>query len=228
MHIWDTIVSHCTQTAAMRYFFLEVCFMTNNVSRTRILTECAIMVALASVLSMVKLWQSPYGGSVTCLSMVPIILLSLRRGVKTGLLAGFAHGIIQLLLGLSNLTWIPSPGGIVLCALTDYILPFTLLGLGGLFRNCRFSRKENTNLMIGAVLGALLVTLLRYLSHIVSGAVIWYSLDLEWYADDASHIVNQYGAWAFSVIYNGIYMVPEILATTVATPLLAGALKRVN
>lgn len=202
--------------------------MTNNVSRTRILTECAIMVALASVLSMVKLWQSPYGGSVTCLSMAPIILLSLRRGVKTGLLAGFAHGVIQLLLGLSNLSWIPSPSGILICALTDYILPFTLLGLGGVFCHCHFSRKENANLLIAAALGALLVTLLRYLCHLISGAVIWYALDLQWYADDPGHIVNLYGPWVFSLIYNGIYMVPEILATTVATPLLAKALQRVK
>lgn len=225
MHIWDTFVSHCTQTDAMRYFFFGGLYMTNNLSRTRILTESAIMVALASVLSMVKLWQSPYGGSVTMLSMTPIILLSLRRGVKVGLFAGFAHGIIQLLLGLGNLNWIPSPGGIVICALTDYILPFTLLGLGGIFRNRKFVRE---NLLISAALGALLVTVLRYLSHLISGAVIWYALDLQWYADDAGHIVNQYGAWAFSAIYNGIYMVPEIIATTVATPLLAKALERVK
>lgn len=202
--------------------------MANKISRTRILTECAIMVALATVLSMVKLWQSPYGGSVTMLSMTPIILLSLRRGVKTGLLAGFAHSAIQLLLGLGNLGWIPSPSGIVICALTDYILPFTLLGLAGIFQNVPFSKNDATNKLLSAALGALLVTLLRYLSHIVSGAVIWYALDLQWYADDASHIVNQYGAWAFSAIYNGIYMLPEILATTVATPLLAKALDRVK
>lgn len=202
--------------------------MTNKVSPTRILVESAIMVALSSVLSMVKLWQSPYGGSVTLLSMAPIILLALRRGVKTGLLAGFAHSVIQLLLGLGNVAWIPSPGGIVLCALTDYILPFTLLGLGGLFRNGKFTKNESTNTLIAAALGALLVTVLRYLSHIVSGAVVWYALDLGWYADDPSHIVNLYGPWAFSLIYNGIYMVPEIIATTVATPLIAKALERVK
>lgn len=202
--------------------------MANNNSKTHILTESAIMIALATVLSMIKIWEAPYGGSVTILSMAPIIILSLRRGVKVGLFAGFAHSLIQLLLGLGTVAYVPSAWGIVVCILTDYILPFTLLGLGGIFRNVKFTQNEKANLVLTAALGALLVTLLRYLSHIVSGAVIWYALDLQWYADDPTHLVFQYGAWMFSVIYNGGYMIPEIIATTVGTPLLVGALSRVK
>ena len=202
--------------------------MSTKSSRTRILVESALLVAMATVLSNLKIWQSPYGGSVTLLSMVPIIVLSLRRGIKVGLTAGFVHGLIQLLLGLSNVAWVPTPAGIVICALTDYLLPFTLLGLGGLFRKVKFTGNDTANGMIAAALGALLVTVLRFGSHMISGAVIWYALDLEWYADDPAHIVHLYGPWAFSAVYNGIYMVPEILATTVATPLLAKALSRVK
>ncbi len=203
--------------------------MANKASeKVQILTESAIMIALATVLSLLKIWEAPYGGSVTIVSMAPIIILSLRRGVKTGLLAGFAHSLIQLLLGLNNVAWIPDAGGIVVCILTDYILPFTLLGLGGCFRNVKFTKNDKTNLIIAAIVGTLLVTALRYLSHIVSGAVIWYALDLQWYADDPSHIVHQYGAWLFSVIYNGGYMVPEIITTTIATPILYAALNRVK
>lgn len=199
-----------------------------NKSKIRILTESAIMIALATVLSMFKIWEAPYGGSVTVLSMAPIIILSLRRGVKAGLLAGFVHSLIQLLLGLNNVAWIPDAGGIVVCILTDYILPFTVLGLAGCFRKVKFTGNDTTNLVIAAILGTLLVTLLRYLCHIVSGAVIWYALDLEWYADDPEHIVHKYGAWLFSVIYNGGYMIPEIITTTVATPLLAVAVSKVK
>lgn len=197
-------------------------------SRIRLLCECAIMVALATVLSMLKIWESPYGGSITVLSMAPIILLSLRRGTKTGLAAGFVYALIQLLLGLDDVAWVPSAGGIVLCVLLDYILPFTLLGLGGIFRNVRFTKNDNTNRLLSALLGTLLVTALRYLCHIVSGAVIWYALDLEWYADDPTHIVHKYGPWAFSVIYNGIYMIPEMVATCIGVPLLHRALKNVK
>ena len=200
--------------------------MSTNQSKTHILTESAIMIALATVLSMFRIWEAPYGGSVTILSMCPIILLSMRRGIRVGLPAGFAHSLIQLLLGLNNVAWIPNAGGIVICILTDYLLPFTLLGLGGIFRGVKFSEKELMNLTVSAVLGALLVTLLRYLCHIVSGAVIWYALDLQWYADDPTHIVFRYGAWMFSIIYNGGYMIPEIITTTLGTPLLVRALRR--
>ncbi len=203
--------------------------MANNSSeRIHILAESAIMVALATVLSMLKIWDAPYGGSVTVLSMAPIIVLSMRRGVKVGLLAGFAHSVIQLLLGLSNVAYVPTAWGIVICILTDYILPFTLLGLGGLFRSVKFTQNRYTNILIATALGALLVTVLRYLCHIVSGAVIWYALDLEWYADDPTHIVHQYGPWMFSVVYNGWYMLPEIVATTVGTPLIARAVADVK
>ena len=199
-----------------------------NKTRTHILTESAMMIALATVLSMIKIWEAPYGGSVTILSMAPIILLSMRRGVKVGLIAGFVHSLIQLLLGLNNVAYVPTVSGIIVCVLTDYILPFTLLGLGGIFRNVKFTKNDKTNIFIAAALGALLVTLLRYASHIVSGAMIWYALDLEWYADDPTHLVFQYGAWAFSAIYNGGYMIPEIIATTVGTPILARALSGIK
>ena len=197
--------------------------MENKKINTRLLAECAIMVALAAVLSMLKVWQSPYGGSVTVLSMAPIILLSLRHGVKTGLLAGFAYSLIQLLQGLGNLAWIPTPMGIVLGAMLDYILPFTLLGLGGIFRNA-LEKKP----LLAAMLGALLVTVIRYLCHTVAGVEVWYELDLQWYADDPTHIVNLYGPWLFSIIYSAIYMVPEIIATTFGTGLLHQALRRVR
>ena len=202
--------------------------MATNSSRTHILTESAIMVALATVLSMLKIWEAPYGGSVTILSMAPIIVLSMRRGVKVGLFAGFAHSLIQLLLGLGTVAYVPTPMGIVVCVLTDYILPFTLLGLGGLFRDMKFTKNATTNLFLAAALGALLVTLLRYACHIVSGAVIWYALDLEWYADDPSHIVFQYGPWMFSIIYNGGFMIPEIITTVIGAPILTKALSKVK
>ena len=202
--------------------------MATNTSRTHILTESAIMIALATVLSMLKIWEAPYGGSVTILSMAPIIILSMRRGIKVGLFAGFAHSLIQLLLGLGTVAYVPTPVGIAVCVLTDYILPFTLLGLGGIFRSVKFSKNQTTNLIVAAALGALLVTVLRYICHIVSGAVIWYELDLVWYAEDPTYIVHKYGPWLFSIIYNGGYMLPEIVATVVGTPLLTKALSKVK
>ena len=115
-----------------------------------------------------------------------------------------------------------------LCIFLDYILPFTLLGLGGIFKDVRFTKKARTNVIVAALLGTLLVTLLRFGCHILSGAVIWQALDLEWYADDPTHIVNRYSKWTFSLVYNGWYMVPEIIETAVGTPIIAAALMKVK
>lgn len=194
----------------------------------RILAESAIMVALATVLSLVKVYEAPYGGSVTLLSMAPIIVLSMRRGVKVGLPAGFVYSLIQLLLGLNNVAWVPTPSGIVLCVALDYIVPFTLLGLAGMFRNVKFTGNETANILISAMLGTLLVCLLRYFCHILSGVVVWYALDLEWYADDPDHIVNRFGPWAFSAIYNGSFMLPEAIETVIGVPILTKALSKVK
>lgn len=202
--------------------------MANNKDRIHVLTESAIMIALATVLSMLKVWEAPYGGSVTVLSMTPIIILSMRRGVKAGLFAGFAHSLIQLLLGLNNVSYIPTPTGMLICVLTDYILPFTLLGLGGIFRNVQFSGNDTLNLFLATALGALLVCALRFACHVISGAVIWYALDLEWYADNPDHIVFRYGPWMFSMIYNGGYMLPETITTVIGTPILTKALSKIK
>ena len=186
------------------------------------------MVALATVLSMVKVYEAPFGGSVTLLSMAPIIILSMRHGVKVGLSGAFVYSILQLLLGLGSVAWVPSAEGVVLCVLLDYIIPFTLLGFAGIFRNVRFTKNDVANLVISAILGTILVTALRFVCHIVSGAVIWYALDLEWYADDPTHIVHKYGAWMFSFVYNGTFMIPEIIETVIGVPILCTALRKVK
>ncbi len=193
-----------------------------------VLTECALMIALATVLSLVKLYEAPFGGSVTLISMAPIIIISMRHGVGVGIATGFVHSVIQLVFGLSNVAWVPDITGKLLCIALDYVLPFTLLGLGGMFGNVRFSKNERKNTVVAALLGTLVVTLIRFGCHLISGVVIWHALDLVWYADDPSHIVNLYPQWMFSLIYNGWYMLPEIIITAVGTPILASALMKVK
>lgn len=192
----------------------------------RLLAESAMMIALATVLSLIKVYEAPFGGSVTLLAMAPIILLSLRHGVKTGLPAAFVYSVLQLILGLNNVAWVPSAGGRVLCILFDYILAFTVLGLAGAAGCIRYTGDDKKNLWIAAIVGTLAVVLLRFACHLVSGAVIWYALDLDWYADDPGHIVHRYGAWLFSLVYNAGYMVPEIIETLIGVPVLARALAR--
>lgn len=194
--------------------------------RILLLVESAMMVALGTVLSLIKVYEAPFGGSVTLLSMAPIIILSLRRGVIVGLPAAFVYSVLQLILGLGSVAWVPSAGGRILCILFDYIFAFSVLGLAGAATALRPTGNEKTNLWIAAIVGTLAVVLLRFACHIVSGAVIWYALDLEWYADDPGHIVHRYGAWLFSLVYNAGFMVPETIETVIGVPLLTKALAR--
>ena len=156
---------------------------------TRELVEGGLMVALATVLSYLKLWDAPYGGSVTLLSMVPIILYSLRWGVKPGLVAGLAHALIQLIQGMGDVMYVPTAGGIAAAIILDYLLPFTLLGLGGLFRGVKFTKNNTANLILAAALwrikrprgGQTTTTKLVVWLCLVNGiAWVWCSYLLAW------------------------------------------------
>lgn len=162
--------------------------------RTAILVEGGIMIALSTVLSMIKFLQLPYDGSITLLSMFPVLIFAYRHGTKWGLLCGFAHSLLQLLLGLNALKGISAAtliGAIVL----DYLLAFTVLGLCGLFRG----RKN------GFILGTIVCLVLRFLCHYVSGVILWGV----WAPEGMS-------AYLYSLIYNGSYMGVELITHTIA------------
>ena len=162
------------------------------------MTECAIMVALATGLSLITLFKLPLGGSVTVLSMLPICMLSIRHGLKWGLLGGFLHSAIQLLLDLSAvLSWGLTPAAIVGCFFLDYIVAFTVLGLAGVFR------KHGKT---GMILGICLALFLRFLSHVLSGTIIF----------DVWMPENWSNPFIYSVCYNGSFMLPELVLTCIA------------
>ena len=183
----------------------------------KILCEAAMMVALATVLSMVKVWEAPLGGSVTLFSMVPILICSIVHGVKMGLFSAFAYSLLQLLLGIGTVAYVPDPLGIVLCILLDYILAFTVLGIAGILTGRRLFKNEKLNLYVGVTLGSLLAVILRFVCHLLSGAVVWYSITKEGGWNDA---VFRYGKWAYSFVYNASFMLPEIILTMIAVPLI--------
>ena len=160
--------------------------------RTRKLVEASLLIALATVLSVLKIAELPYGGSITLASMFPILLLSYRHGVCWGLGGATVYAVLQQLLGLKNLTYFTTWQSVVAIIFLDYLIAFAVVGLGGIFR--RVTQKQN--LALGA--GALFVCVLRYFCHVVSGATVWAGLSIP---DSA--------AIAYSLIYNATYMIPE-------------------
>ena len=176
-------------------------------TKTKRLTESALLVAVATVLSVLPLAALPYGGSVTLASMLPILLISWRHGVIFGLFAGSVFGGVQCLLGLSNFSYFTTWQSILAILMLDYILAFAVGGLGGAFR--RFSMRQSTAL----TLGALLVSVLRYLCHVISGATVWAGLSIPTEA-----------ALAYSFLYNATYMLPEAIVLMAAAAYLGSML----
>lgn len=159
----------------------------------RALTEGAIFVALAQVLSYLKLWEMPWGGSVV-LAMVPIVLYAVRWGIVPGLLAGFVFGILQFVFdGGFAIGWQSIIG--------DYLLAFTAIGLAGLVK-----REKNGAIYTGTVIGGLA----RFLVHYVVGATIWAE-----YMPEEFFGMAMKSPWFYSLLYNIAYMGPNTIITLV-------------
>ena len=175
--------------------------MSKTYSKTRILVECALMIALGTVLANIKIYELANGGSVTLFSMVPFILVSFRHGVKWGLFTGFVNSLLQMLLGFYAP---PAPGLLPLVGmiLLDYVLAFTLLGLA-----CVFA-KPFKNRLLGVAVGTAIVCLIRFLCSFLSGVLIWGNLN------------EGLPEWVYSLTYNGSYMLPETILSVVAVVLL--------
>jgi len=140
----------------------------------KMMVEAGVMIALAYVLSLVKIWQAPMGGSVTAGSMIPIILFALRWGYKKGVMVGMIYGVVQFMLGPK---WSYHPISI----LFDYVIAFGVLGFAGIF-------KEG---MKRSILGVVIAISLRYVCHVISGVVVFAS-----YAPDTMSPI------IYSLIYN--------------------------
>ena len=168
------------------------------------ITECAIMLALAIALSFVKLWEMPLGGSVTLVSMLPIFLISIKYGLGTGLGTAFVYSLFQLLQAVMQgdvFIYYQTAFIVVICALFDYVVPFSVLGLSGVF-----ARKTK----FGAYAGLVAVTVARFVCHFVTGVFIWG----QWAPEGMGKVV-------YSIVYNGGFLLPDLaICIAVAIPLL--------
>ncbi len=202
-----------------------------NKTKTRLLTESGVMIALAAILSLIKVFALPYGGSVTLCSMLPIILVGYRNGVRWGVLTAFAYSIIQLILDIpSGIFRGVSLGMVVGVVVFDYLIAFTALGLGGLFKN------KIKNAPLSLVCGALVAMIVRYLAHAVSG-YIFFSEYAEWFFGQEGFAFGQqmlekyHGNTLFviyTLFYNGTFMIPEIIITSIVCVLVVSVLKLVD
>ena len=205
-------------------------------NKTKRLTESAMLIAVAIILELLSKMFIPemtFGGQLTIVSMLPIVLISYRHGVKWGFLAAFAYALIEMVIGAKTVAAAFQPGyfgdaamignAIIMCVL-DYLVAYTLLGLGGIFRN----KIHNPSLSLMA--GALVALGARYVAHIASGYILfagwaeWFFTQEgfpQWGAKLVENLSPQVLGFVYSVVYNGLYMVPEMVFTAIGAFLLA-------
>lgn len=179
-------------------------------NKTKVLVEGAVMVALATVLSYIRVFKLPWGGSITLLSMLPIALFSIRRGLKPGFMASFAFALLQFAQGIGDglFGWGLTAGMLIACIVLDYLGAFTVLGIAGIFRK---------NGIAGWIAGIAIAVGLRFVCHFLSGVVIWGSFGQLW---DTFYTEN---TWLYSFVYNACYMLPELIFTIIGAVVLLKA-----
>ncbi len=172
---------------------------------TKTLAEIVVFAALSGTLYIIRPFSLPYGGSVTLGSMVPVMWLSLRRGVRVGFVAGAIFGLLALLIDVMLLPYSPitNPVQVIL----EYPIAFGVLGLTGLFH-----RKTAPF----AVVGAAISVLVKFLLHFTAGLIFWtYTFPEGW------------NPVVWSAVYNGSFLLPEFIISAILLYVLVetGALK---
>lgn len=190
--------------AAILLLVVLACWLTGGKKQvqTKPLVFAAAAMALGTITSFMKLFEAPMGGSVTLFSMLFICCIGYWYGLRTGLMTGFAYGLLQL---ISDPYIISLPQMI-----TDYLLAFGALGLSGLFCN-----KKN-----GLIKGYIAGVLGRYVFAFLSGLIFFAS-----YAEGTGM-----SAPVYSLAYNGSYLGCEAAMTLIvlAIPAVNKAFARVK
>lgn len=192
-------------------------------TKTERLTFSAIFIALGTILSLFQPFSLPQGGGITLFSMLPVIVISYRYGIGWGAVSSLVYAVLQMLTGFKTVSGFfvgedKTALGLALAScFLDYILAYGVLCLGGIF-------KKGNNPAVSLCLGSIVAISARYLVHIASGAIIFGSY-AEWFFTDAlggefgAEVLSSYSGAGlslfYSVIYNGLYMIPEIIITAI-------------
>ncbi len=208
----------------------------NMNTKTKRITESAMLLAVAIVLELCSkafIPEMPFGGQVTLVSMLPVVLISYRHGVKWGLLAGLCYALLEMAIGARTVAAAFQPGyfgdgvmllnAFIMCIL-DYLVAFTVLGIGGCFRD----KIKNPGIALSC--GSLVALGARYVSHIASGYILFAGWAEWFFTQDGfpawgtalvERLSPEMLGFVYSVVYNGMYMVPEMILTAIVAVFIA-------
>nr|WP_294493876.1 energy-coupled thiamine transporter ThiT [uncultured Mediterraneibacter sp.] len=197
-----------TIIAGVILFLAAVFFASKNSTEKKMSTKqlvfCAAALALAYLTSYIKLFEMPWGGSVTLCSMLFIVLIANWYGVRTGLLVGLAYGIIQFIQEPYVLAFFQ-----VCC---DYILAFAALGVAGFFARSKY----------GLLKGYIIAVIARGAFHALGGYLYW----MDYMPDNFPKALTS----LYPILYNYSYLLVEGVITVIliSIPAVAKGLSRVK
>lgn len=183
--------------------------MKNKTFSVQGIVEIALLSAIAFALDALQggLWRGVFtnGGSIG-LAMIPILILSYRRGFVAGLVSGFILSFLQLLGGFYAIssTWY----NVFLQIMLDYILAYPMVAFAGLFYKKFHQASSTKDKIIWVSLGTTLGGFLKFLCHFLAGILFWKNFDFKW------------GPELYSLIYNGAYMLPNIIIAIIVTSIV--------
>ena len=197
MPVWQGIVIAVLLLCGIAaYAFLRG--QKRTVWTTKMLSVGAICMALSMVLSMIRLYRMPQGGSITPASMLPLILFAFLYGPGPGFTLGALYGVLQALVDAWFASWVQF--------LLDYPLAYAMMGIAGFFR---VQNHQDPQLMMKLSLGIVIASVARGVMHLLSGVIF--------FADYAPAGVSP---WVYSLGYNASYILPEIVICIVLAALM--------
>ena len=159
---------------------------------SRSVSYAGICIAMSFALSYIKFFEMPQGGSLTLASLLPLMIYSYMFGVRKGVLAGFAYGILQAVQGI----WFIHPAQFLL----DYPVAFSAIGLAGMFSRVKALKKAP---QVKFALGAIVASVIRFASHVFAGVFAF---------SEYSTLDN---VWAYSLAYNSFVFADIAIAIVV-------------
>ncbi|WP_201716492.1 energy-coupled thiamine transporter ThiT [Rossellomorea arthrocnemi] len=178
--------------------------------RLVVLLEASLMAAFAVILDMLPSIKLSPSISIS-IAMVPIFLLSYRRGWKAGMIGGFVWGILQISLGDA---WIATPVQMVI----EYFIAFAFIGLAGTFTGTiqnTLGSNRRSKAILWVVIATFAGSLARYFWHFIAGFVFF----AEYAPDEMSPLL-------FSFIANGITMLGSALLCSIVLVIIVNMAPR--
>ncbi len=170
---------------------------------SRSIALAGVCIAMSFVLSYVKLWRMPQGGSVTFVSMLPVMLYAYVYGTKKGVLIGLIYGLMQAMQD----PWIIHPAQFLL----DYPIAFAMVGFAGAFSSVKALKFAQVKFALGAIVAGSL----RFLSHVLAGV---YAFGADAVGKGFEGVGN---FWLYSLGYNSFIFVDIALVIVAGVLILS-------